>query len=57
MSAYRGELEVVVTSVEALDSRAMQRLERALKATQMAEGKTLKIVNKVSGIIDEGAMS
>lgn len=48
MAAYRGELEVVVTSSEPLDSKAMQRLDKALKATQMAEGKTLKIVNRVS---------
>ena len=48
MAAYRGELEVVVTSAEALDQRAMQRLERALKGTEAAQGKTLKISNKVS---------
>ena len=51
MAAYRGELEVVVTSAEPLDSRAMGRLEKALKATQLAEGKTLKIVNRVRGAI------
>ncbi len=50
MSAYRGELEVAVTSAEPLDKQAMGRLEKALKATQLAEGKTLKIVNRVSGV-------
>ena len=48
MAAYRGELEVVVTSAEPLDSKAMGRLDKALKAAQAAEGKTLKIVNRVS---------
>jgi F-type H+-transporting ATPase subunit O len=47
MAAYRGELEVIVTSAEALDSKAMSRLEKALKGSSVAEGKTLKIVNKV----------
>jgi F-type H+-transporting ATPase subunit O len=48
MSAYKGELEVIVTSAEALDSKSMSRLEKALKGAQLAEGKTLKINNKVS---------
>ncbi|ORY24299.1 OSCP/delta subunit of ATPase [Naematelia encephala] len=48
MSAYRGELEVIVTSAEPLDSKAMARLDKALKATQIAQGKTLKITNKVN---------
>lgn len=47
MAAYRGELEVIVTSAEALDSKSMSRLEKALKGTQLAEGKSLKINNKV----------
>jgi F-type H+-transporting ATPase subunit O len=47
MAAYRGELEVIVTSAEALDSKSMSRLEKALKGSQLAEGKTLKINNKV----------
>lgn len=48
MAAYRGELEVVVTSAEALDSKALSRLEKALKGTDVAQGKTLKISNRVS---------
>ncbi|RXK38540.1 ATP synthase F1, delta subunit [Tremella mesenterica] len=47
MSAYRGELEVVVTSAEPLDSKTMSRLDKALKDTQAAKGKILKITNKV----------
>jgi F-type H+-transporting ATPase subunit O len=50
ISAYRGELEVSVTSAEALDSKTMSRLEKALKGSKEAEGKTLKIVNKVRSL-------
>ena len=57
MAAYRGELEVEVTSAEALDRTAMQRVDKALKATQMAQGKTLKIVNRVSGQKRRGCCS
>ncbi|WVN85071.1 ATP synthase F1, delta subunit [Cryptococcus depauperatus CBS 7841] len=48
IAAYRGELEVVVTSAEPLDSKAMSRLDKALKGTDIAKGKTLKVVNKVN---------
>lgn len=51
MAAYRGELEVIVTSAEALDSKSMSRLEKALKGAQLAEGKTLKINNRVGIVV------
>jgi F-type H+-transporting ATPase subunit O len=54
MSAYRGELEVVVTSAEALDSKALNRLEKALKGTEVAQGKSLKISNRVSSPLHHG---
>lgn len=47
MAAYRGELEVTVTSAEPLDQKSMARLEKALKGTEVAEGKTLKFNNRV----------
>lgn len=47
IAAYRGELEVVVTSAEPLDSKALSRLEKALKGTEAAAGKTLKLTNRV----------
>ena len=47
MSAYRGELEVVVTSAEPLDAKSTQRIEKALKGTEIVQGKTLKVVNRV----------
>ena len=48
MSAYRGEVEVTVTSAERLESSAMSRIEKALKGTEAAKGKTLKLTNRVS---------
>jgi F-type H+-transporting ATPase subunit O len=47
MAAYRGELEVIVTSAEPLDQRTMTRLEKALRGTTVADGKTLRFSNKV----------
>jgi F-type H+-transporting ATPase subunit O len=54
MSAYRGELEVIVTSAEQLDSKALSRLEKALKGTEVAQGKTLKISNRVNAALIGG---
>lgn len=48
MAAYRGELEVIVTSAEPLDSKTMNRVEKALKGSSLADGKTLKFTNKVN---------
>ncbi|WRT67789.1 ATP synthase F1, delta subunit [Kwoniella shivajii] len=48
ISAYRGELEVVVTSAEPLDKQALNRVDKALKGTEIAKGKTLKVVNRVN---------
>ncbi|ODN95213.1 ATP synthase F1, delta subunit [Cryptococcus wingfieldii CBS 7118] len=48
MAAYRGELEVIVTSAEPLDNKALTRLDKALKTTEIAKGKTLKVVNRVN---------
>ena len=46
--AHKGEVEVTVTSAEPLDKTTQDRLERALKGSEAAKGKTMKIVNKVS---------
>ncbi|WVQ65793.1 ATP synthase F1, delta subunit [Kwoniella sp. B9012] len=48
ISAYRGELEVVVTSAEPLDNKALNRIDKALQGTEIAKGKTLKVVNRVN---------
>ncbi|OCF33489.1 ATP synthase F1, delta subunit [Kwoniella heveanensis CBS 569] len=54
IAAYRGELEVVVTSAEPLDNKALNRLDKALKDTEIAKGKTLKVVNRVSDYASSG---
>ncbi|KAK1925579.1 OSCP/delta subunit of ATPase [Papiliotrema laurentii] len=56
IAAYRGELEVVVTSAEPLDSKSLSRVEKALKGTQAAEGKTLRITNRVNPAVIGGLM-
>ncbi|WOO77404.1 ATP synthase subunit 5, mitochondrial [Vanrija pseudolonga] len=48
IAAYRGEVEITITSAEPLDSKSLTRLEKAIKNTSVAEGKTLKFVNKVN---------
>lgn len=48
IAAYRGEVEITITSAEPLDSKSLNRLEKAIKNTSVAEGKTLKFVNKVN---------
>ena len=39
---------MVVTSAEPLEKSVQDRLERALKGSEAAKGKNMKIVNKVS---------
>ncbi|WWD18474.1 ATP synthase F1, delta subunit [Kwoniella shandongensis] len=56
ISAYRGELEVIVTSAEPLDNKALNRLDKALKDTEVAKGKTLKVVNKVNPSVIGGLL-
>lgn len=56
MSAYRGELQVIVTSAEALDKKAMDRLEKALKGAELAKGKQLKLTNRVNPAVLGGLM-
>ncbi|KGB74936.2 ATP synthase F1, delta subunit [Cryptococcus deuterogattii 99/473] len=56
MAAYRGELEVVVTSAEPLDSKSLNRLEKALKSTEIAQGKTLKVANRVNASVLGGLL-
>ncbi|WVQ96676.1 ATP synthase F1, delta subunit [Kwoniella sp. CBS 9459] len=56
IAAYRGELEVVVTSAEPLDNKALNRLDKALKDTDIAKGKTLKVVNRVNPAVLGGLL-
>ncbi|KAL9940933.1 hypothetical protein V8E36_000421 [Tilletia maclaganii] len=57
MSAHRGEVTVTVTTAQPLDKSAANRLESALKGSQIASrhgGKTLNIVTKVNPAIQGG---
>lgn len=44
---YKGEVEITVTSAEALDKSVQQQLEKSLKSSEYVQGKTMRIVNKV----------
>ncbi|KAL7409322.1 OSCP/delta subunit of ATPase [Mrakia frigida] len=46
--AQKGEVEIIVTSAEPLEKSVSDRLERALKGSETAKGKTVKVVNKVN---------
>lgn len=57
MTAYRGEVQVTVTSATPLDKSTISRIESALKGSQIASkgnGKSLKIVQKVNPAIQGG---
>lgn len=48
MSAARGEVEMTVTSAQALDSKTLSRLETAVaKSSYVGQGKKLKVTNEV----------
>ncbi|KAI0878468.1 ATP synthase delta subunit-domain-containing protein [Hypoxylon argillaceum] len=48
ISASRGEVEMVVTSAQALDGRTLSRLETAVSKSQyVGQGKKLKVTNEV----------
>ncbi|KAK6535297.1 ATP synthase F0 subcomplex subunit OSCP atp5 [Orbilia ellipsospora] len=49
MGAHRGEVEAIITSAQALDSKTISRLEAAIgKSKYIQQGQKLKVVNKVS---------
>lgn len=54
MSAYRGEVELNVTSAAPLDNRVLSRLEAAVSKSPLAQGKKLKVVAKVNPDIKGG---
>ncbi|KAA8906281.1 OSCP/delta subunit of ATPase [Sphaerosporella brunnea] len=52
MSAYRGEVEAVITSAQVLDSKILSRLETAIsKSPLIGAGKKLKTTNKIDPTI------
>ena len=55
MSAYRGEVELTVTSAAPLDNRTLSRLESAVSKSQyVQQGQKLKVVPKVNPEIKGG---
>ncbi|KAL2160361.1 hypothetical protein VTH06DRAFT_1534 [Thermothelomyces fergusii] len=57
MSAVRGEVEVIVTSAQSLDSKALARVEGAVaKSSYAGNGKKLKVTNKVNPDIVGGVI-
>ncbi|KAF1963054.1 OSCP-domain-containing protein [Byssothecium circinans] len=55
MSAYRGEVELTITSAAPLDNRTLSRLETAVSKSQyVGQGKKLKVVPKVNPEIRGG---
>ncbi|KAJ5150129.1 ATP synthase subunit 5 [Penicillium atrosanguineum] len=47
MSAHRGEIELSITSAQ-LDTKTINRLEKAVAKSEYSQGKKLKIVTKVN---------
>ncbi|KAI1936780.1 ATP synthase F0 subcomplex subunit OSCP atp5 [Ophidiomyces ophidiicola] len=48
MSAYRGEIELIITSAQKLDQKTLQRLEAAVAKSEYSQGKKLKVVTKIN---------
>ncbi|ERF70277.1 ATP synthase subunit 5 [Endocarpon pusillum Z07020] len=48
MSAYRGEMELVITSAQKLEDRVVRRLEAAIAKSEYSHGKKIKVVTKVN---------
>ncbi|KAJ5133263.1 Hydroxymethylglutaryl-CoA lyase [Penicillium atrosanguineum] len=48
MSAHRGEIELSITSAQELDTKTINRLEKAVAKSEYSQGKKLKIVTKVN---------
>nr|ACF78718.1 unknown [Zea mays] len=48
ISAHKGEIELSITSAQELDSKAIQRIEKAVSKSEFSQGKKLKVVTKVN---------
>ncbi|KAI5284256.1 ATP synthase F0 subcomplex subunit OSCP atp5 [Ascosphaera aggregata] len=48
MGAYRGEMELIITSAQELDPKALRRLETAIAKSELSQGKKLKVVSKIN---------
>ncbi|PYH90782.1 OSCP-domain-containing protein [Aspergillus ellipticus CBS 707.79] len=47
MGAHRGEIELNITSAQELDTKTINRLEKAVSKSEYSQGKKLKVVTKV----------
>lgn len=47
MGAYRGEMELIITSASRLEDRVVRRLEAAVGKSELSHGKKIKVVTKV----------
>ncbi|PYH74709.1 F1F0 ATP synthase subunit 5 [Aspergillus vadensis CBS 113365] len=47
MGAHRGEIELNITSAQELDTKTVNRLEKAVSKSEFSQGKKLKVVTKV----------
>ncbi|PLN80983.1 ATP synthase oligomycin sensitivity conferral protein [Aspergillus taichungensis] len=48
MGAHRGEVELNITSAQELDTKTINRLEKAVAKSEYSQGKKLKVVSKVN---------
>jgi len=48
MSAYKGEIELLITSAAKLDDKMLKRLETAVSKSDYSQGKKLKVVTKIN---------
>ncbi|KZZ94037.1 ATPase, F1 complex, OSCP/delta subunit [Ascosphaera apis ARSEF 7405] len=48
MSAFKGEVELVITSAQELDQKSLRRLETAVSKSEFSQGKKLKVVTKIN---------
>jgi len=48
MSAYRGEMELVITSAAKVEDRLIKRIEAAVAKSEYSQGKKLRVVTKVN---------
>ncbi|KAF3402336.1 hypothetical protein DPV78_004589 [Talaromyces pinophilus] len=48
ISAHKGEIELSITSAQELDTKAIQRIEKAVSKSEFSQGKKLKVVTKVN---------
>ncbi|EAS34192.1 ATP synthase F1, delta subunit [Coccidioides immitis RS] len=54
MGAYRGEIELIITSAQKLDQKTLQRLENAVAKSEYSQGKKLKVVTKINSDVVGG---